>query len=278
MSFWRDYLSLETRWVDAAGIRTRCQIGGSGAPLLFLHGRGGHLETWVRNMPALSQRFRVIAIDLLGHGLTSPAADGQYDVASLSRHVHDVLDALQLDHVHVVGQSLGAWVAAHMALTHAARVDRLALIEPAGLLSEEERLADPMVADKYRTGGAAYDNPTRDAVRIRLAGLLKNPGDLDDEMVEIRWELYQPAIARDVHKRVRKANNASVLLTPDRLRKLRPATLFLRGEDGHTPVDVVTAAIAACPEARGMTIAGARQWPQYEQAAAINATLETFFE
>jgi pimeloyl-ACP methyl ester carboxylesterase len=246
--------------------------------LLLLHGRGGHLETWIRNVPALAQRFRVIAVDLLGHGLTARSADGRYDVGALTDHIESLLDALHLPTVDIVGQSLGAWVAAQLAMARPQRVRRLALIEPAGLLSEDERLADPVVADKYRSGGAAYDHPTREAVRTRLAGLLHDPAGVDEEMVEVRWRLYQPAEARDVHKRVRKADNTGWLLTPERLRGLQAPTLFVRGEAGHTPQTVVDAAIAACPAARGMVIRGTRQWPQYEQAGTVNAALITHFE
>jgi pimeloyl-ACP methyl ester carboxylesterase len=277
MSYWCDTLGMSTRQVDVGGISTRIQSGGLGAPLLLLHGRGGHLETWIRNSPALAERFQVFAIDLLGHGLTDRPADSRFDIGSLTRHVRDVLDTLALPAVHIVGQSLGGWVAAELALTEPDRVNRLALIEPAGLMSEAERLADPVVADKYKTGGAAYDHPSLEAVRARLAGLLQDPSTLDDEMVNVRWRLYQPAEARDVHKQVRKADNTSWLLTLDRLRTLRPRTLFLRGEDGHTPQSIVDQAIAASPDARGLTVHGARQWPQYEQAGVVNAALINHF-
>ena len=273
MSYWCDTLGMSTRQVDVGGISTRIQSGGHGAPLLLLHGRGGHLETWIRNAPALAERFQVFAIDLLGHGLTDRPADSRFDIASLTRHVLDVLDTLALPAAHLVGQSLGGWVAAELALTEPDRVDRLALIEPAGLMSEAERLADPIVANKYKTGGAAFDHPSRQAVRTRLSGLLQDPSTLDDEMVDVRWRLYQPAAAREVHKQVRKADNASWLLTLDRLCTLQARTLFLRGEDGHTPQAVVDQAIAACPDAHGLTVHGARQWPQYEQAGIVNAAL-----
>jgi pimeloyl-ACP methyl ester carboxylesterase len=58
------------RYYDAAGIRTRCFEKGEGKPVILLHGGGGHAETWVRNLIPLSQKFRVLAIDYLGHGYT----------------------------------------------------------------------------------------------------------------------------------------------------------------------------------------------------------------
>lgn len=277
MSFWSDSLGLSVRHVQAGGVSTRCLSGGTGAPLLLLHGRGGHLETWMRNIPALAQTHQVFAIDLLGHGLTGRPADARFDVARLAEHVQAFLTAMDLETVDIVGQSLGGWVAAHLSLTRPELVKRLALIEPAGLQSEDERLSDPAVADKYRTGGAAYDSPTREAVRTRLAGLLLDAGTLDDEMVDVRWRLYQPAGARDVHKQVRKADNSEWLLTPERLRGLQAPTLFLRGDHGHTPATVVNAAIAACPQARGATIPDTRQWPQYEQPGIVNPMLATHF-
>jgi len=58
------------RYYDAAGIRTRCFEKGEGKPVILLHGSGGHAETWVRNLIPLSAKFRVLAIDYLGHGYT----------------------------------------------------------------------------------------------------------------------------------------------------------------------------------------------------------------
>ena len=132
-SFWTTYLGGEIAYVNVGGVRTRYASLGTGDPLVLLHGRGGHLETFVRNVAELSQRFRAIAFDLLGHGMTDQAPDGRYEIDRLAAHFIAFLDALSLPRAHIVGQSLGGWVATWSALQAPGRVGRLALIEPAGL-------------------------------------------------------------------------------------------------------------------------------------------------
>lgn len=277
MSLWTQMLGGEVGFVQAGGLRTRYVRLGRGEPLLLLHGRGGHLETFARNIGPLSASFTVHAMDLAGHGLTAPF-DGDYTIDRLAAHVADAMAALGLDRAHVVGQSLGGWAATWLALTQPARFDRLVLIEPAGLQAEADRLADPKIAQAYKAGGEAFEKPTLEAVRKRLSGLLADPDSVDPEILATRLTLYQPDAARAVHLKVRQADNSPFLLTPERLSGLSMPTLFIRGEDGNTAAGIVAQAVAACPDARLATVEGARQWPQYEQADRTNALIGDFLK
>ena len=276
MSIWTAYLGAEARFVDVGGVSTRYVSLGVGPVLLFLHGRGGHLETFVRNAPVLSAHFRTISVDLLGHGMTAQTSAGDYSIMALTGHLERFLDTIGVRHAHVVGQSLGGWVAAWLALIGPQQIGKLVLIEPQGLQSEEERLAAPGAAERYRAGGEAYENPTHAAVRKRLSGLVADPDLIDDDMVETRLKLYQPEAARDVHQRVRRADNGGVLLTTERLATLTHPTLFIRGEHGHTPVPIVEASARACPNARVLTVPGTKQWPQYERPDLVNTAMTDF--
>ncbi|WP_231336388.1 alpha/beta fold hydrolase [Actinomadura graeca] len=274
---WTDLFGAEVRHATAAGVPTRVAALGSGDPILLLHGRGGHLETFARTLPALAAAGRrAIAFDLLGHGLTGRSPSGSYTVEDLTGHALATMDALGVDAVDLVGQSLGGWVAALAAVRAPARVRRLVLIEPAGLQPEAERLADPVVRTAYERGGRAYAEATPDAVRTRLAGLLADPAGVDPELVRVRAELYRPDAARRVHRLVRAADNGPSLLTPQRLRALTQPVLFVRGEHGHTPAAVVGAAVSAVPRARLLTVPEAKQWPHYERPDLVNASLIDF--
>lgn len=277
MSIWTAYLGAEARFADVGGVSTRYVSLGEGPVVLFLHGRGGHLETFVRNVPALAAHFRTISVDLLGHGMTAQTAAGDYSIAALAGHIERFLDVVGVRHVHVVGQSLGGWVAVWLALNEPQVVGKLFLIEPQGLQSEEERLAAPGAEERYRAGGEAYENPTREAVRKRLTGLVADPGIIDDDMVETRWRLYQPEASRAVHQHVRRAANGAFLLTADRLKELRHPALFVRGEHGHTPVPIVEASARACASARVLIVPGTKQWPQYERPDLVNPAMIDFF-
>jgi pimeloyl-ACP methyl ester carboxylesterase len=105
---------------------------GQGEPLVLLHGLGSAREAWDPIVPALAERFDVIAVDLPGFGASQPLAHGvEPNPAALARAVADLLDALSVELPHLVGNSLGGWVAVKMAKASPTR--SLTLLSPAGL-------------------------------------------------------------------------------------------------------------------------------------------------
>jgi 3-oxoadipate enol-lactonase len=97
------------------------------APVLVLAGSlGSTVEMWRPQLPALAAPFRVVRIDLRGHG-GSPATAGDYRVAELADDVLALLDDLDLGRVDWCGLSLGAMVGMHLASEHPDRIGRLAL-------------------------------------------------------------------------------------------------------------------------------------------------------
>lgn len=282
MSFWSTYITAEVRLADVNGTRTRIVAmgdAGSGArPLLLLHGRGGHLETFVHNVESLAARGPVVSVDLLGHGLTEQAGDS-YSVGELTDHIVSVVEHFDDGRgFDVVGQSLGAWVALRVAERVSARIGKLVLIEPAGLQSEEDRMADPRVRQAFANGGKAFEAPTIDSVRLRFAQLLHDPEACEDEMVELRRLLYSIPGATDVHQAVRRADNTEFLIEPELLATLPSAPLFIRGEHGHIPLDVFEQCLAAVPAAALATVPYAKQWPHYEQPDLVNHHILTHLE
>src|SRR5262245_38931226 len=105
--------------------------GGDGPPLLLLHAAGG-AGTWPAFYGLLAQRFEVIAPDHPGFGGSDDLPEVEA-IDDLVYHYLDVLDRLGLDHVNVVGASLGGWIAAELAVHSPHRIERLALLGAAGL-------------------------------------------------------------------------------------------------------------------------------------------------
>jgi pimeloyl-ACP methyl ester carboxylesterase len=107
---------------------------GSGPPLLFLHGAGAG-GRWLTFQERLAARFDVLAPSHPGHG-GAPAAEWIEHVSDLAFHYLDLLDALGLDRVHVVGASFGGWIAAEIATMASARLASMTLIDPVGIKVE----------------------------------------------------------------------------------------------------------------------------------------------
>ncbi len=100
---------------------------GDGPPVILIHGFGGSMWQWEHQQHALSQHFRTITPDLLGSGL-SDKPDIDYSPAQMLDFCIGFMDALQIPHATLVGNSMGAGLAIGMALTHPTRVDKLVLI------------------------------------------------------------------------------------------------------------------------------------------------------
>ena len=114
------------------------KMGDDGADVLFLHGFGGDLNSWMFNQPVLAGRHRTYALDLPGHGSSGKVvADGT--VQALSRTVAAFTDGLNLEAVHLVGHSLGGAIAIDFAAANPGRVLSLTLISTAGLGPEINR-------------------------------------------------------------------------------------------------------------------------------------------
>ena len=103
---------------------------GAGEVLLALHGLGGTKGSFLPTVAALSDRFRVIAVDLPGFGDSDKPIGAPYDARFFARAAIDLLDELEVDRAHLVGNSLGGRIALEIALRDPGRVGRVALLAP----------------------------------------------------------------------------------------------------------------------------------------------------
>jgi pimeloyl-ACP methyl ester carboxylesterase len=100
---------------------------GRGPTIVLLHGLGGFAESWRKTIDVLARSADVVAVDLPGYGLSAKPRT-RYDLEFFIQALHGFLEALGVGQVSPVGHSLGGAVAVAYALTHPARVDRLALV------------------------------------------------------------------------------------------------------------------------------------------------------
>jgi pimeloyl-ACP methyl ester carboxylesterase len=139
----------EPEWLAVGDLRVAYRRKGSGEPTLYLHG-AGMTRMWLPHLEALSERVDVIAPEHPGYGETEMPEwlDGFEDLVI---HYDELLDVLGLDKVHVVGYSLGGWVAAEFACFYPKRLASLTLMVPAGLRIEGKPIPNPvaMMPDEF---------------------------------------------------------------------------------------------------------------------------------
>jgi 2-hydroxy-6-oxonona-2,4-dienedioate hydrolase len=271
MSFWTDLTGtgFEVSYAPVAGVRTRVLRAGAGEAVVLLHGTSGHLEAFIRNVPALAERYEVHALDMLGHGYTENPG-GDLRIPRYVDHVLAYLDSRGIERAHFIGESLGGWVAGRLAADHPDRVGRLILVAPGGTV------ANPGVMKRIRTSTKkAVTTEDRALTRQRLELLMHDPANVTEELIDVRHAIYHrpPFVAaidqllclQDISKR------SEDLLTSEQMARIDASTLIVWG--AQNPFGDI-------PEGRRMqeSIHGAQlevfpycgHWPQHEHADRFN--------
>jgi pimeloyl-ACP methyl ester carboxylesterase len=192
-----DWPSL-TRTVDLeAGPMQVVDTGGDGPPLLLVHGLAGLWQNWLLNIPAFMGAHRVIAPDLPGFGRSPMPAGEEISVRGYAKMLDALCGALGVDCAVVVGNSMGGFVGAELALSFPTRVEKLVLVSAVGLSIEYIR-REPLIAlARAWTFAATRAGARSDAMirrpRLRRAALQSVVRYPESLSYPLTWELVQGA-------------------------------------------------------------------------------------
>jgi len=270
------------RWVIADERPVNVIDLGEGPPVIFVHGLTGSWQNWLEQLPAFAHSHRAVALDLPGFGHSPPPRE-RITVSLYARVLDRVMDALGIDAATVVGNSMGGFVAAELAIAFPRRVQRLVLAAPAGISSygspvglrrarQAHRLRRPLGA--ITAWGAAHADTLmrRPGLRERiLYGVVRHPGRLPS------------ALAAEVLRGAGKPSFVEALqanLDYDfrhRLPEIACPTLVVWGDRDQVlsvrDADVFTELI---PDARKVILPDTGHMPMLERPARFNALLEGF--
>ncbi|WP_028774527.1 alpha/beta fold hydrolase [Shewanella waksmanii] len=133
----RHMAGLELKQVRVNELNVAYLKGGSGEPLVLLHGFGADKDNWNRIAAHLTDHFEVFAIDIPGFGDSSADISLDYDVLSQTARIDEILSALELNKVHLAGSSMGGYIAGNYAAIYPKKVSQLWLISPFGVKGVE---------------------------------------------------------------------------------------------------------------------------------------------
>ena len=122
--------------VTVRGHKIAYYEAGQGSPVILIHGLGADSRHWAANIGPLSRRFRAIAVDLIGYGQSDKPLM-RYTPANFAEYMRGFLQAIGVPKASLVGNSLGGWVALELAIRHPQMVDKLVLVDSAGLRPTE---------------------------------------------------------------------------------------------------------------------------------------------
>ena len=268
----------EGAFIDAGGYKTHYHDVGEGPVVLLLHGSGPGVSSWAnwhRNIPALAESFRVLALDLVGWGLSERPADLRYGTKTWVEHARAFLDALEVPAAHVVGNSMGGAVALRLAIRYPERVRRLVMMG-SGFVTPSDA---PLLANPALAAVRGY-TPSVDNMRHVLEWFAYDPALVSDEMVQQRYEAsaapgVQETYYAMTHDRDRSGNEYRA--TEDEVRAVQAPTLVLHGrEDQVVPCELSWRLLQLLPDAELHIASQCGHWFQIEQSERFNVLLTEF--
>lgn len=232
---------METIDLDLTDGPLRAYVAGSGAPVVLVHGAmlGTALFTWRQAIPALARSFRIHALDLPRHGASRPW-HGVVDARRMNAIMLDAMDRLGLSSASLVGSSMGASIALHLALDHPEGVNALVLAAPGGLGTRRPgQLATWLVAGTPAIQRAALRRLARNPA-IALRRIL-HAGRATPGYEALLRLLHDEACAKLRGGEPLLDDRQRLAYGPLRMRhdllprvtELRTPTLWVRGADDH---------------------------------------------
>jgi pimeloyl-ACP methyl ester carboxylesterase len=279
-SVWRtvDWPAMtRTEEIDGRDVNV-VDTGGSGPTILWVHGLSGVWQNWLLNIPAFMDRYRCVAPDLPGFG-ASPMPREKVSIQGYARMLDVLCDRLGIQDPVVVGNSMGGFAAAELALSFPTRVDRLVLVSAAGLSIEYQQrqplltLARVFAAVSARTGARREPVVRRPRLRrLFLQAVVRYPERLSPELT---WELVQGADSPGFIPALDALMGYSYR---DRLARIEVPTLIVWGRnDMLVPVgDAARYQRLIGDNARAVIFDDTGHVPMLERPGRFNALLEEF--
>jgi pimeloyl-ACP methyl ester carboxylesterase len=252
--------------------------GESKPPLLWIHGLSGLWQNWLLNIPSFMDRYRCIAPDLPGFGESEmPRED--ISITGYARCVDEICERLGIEGPTVIGNSMGGFVGAELAITQPTHVNKLVLVSAAGLSTEYRREQPLLVGARLWTFATARTGALVDPVvrrkrlrRLMLQGVVRYPEKLS---APLTWELVQGASKPGFIQGL-KANLEYSFR--DRLERIEVPTLIVWGRnDMIVPVgDAKRYEKLIGANARSEIFEDTGHVPMIERPSRFNALLDEF--
>ncbi len=253
-------------------------------PLVFVHGLSGSWPNWLEQLPVFAAEHRVITLDLPGFG-HSPMPRQTITISGYARLLDSLLGELGIDAAAVVGNSMGGFISAELAIAFPQRVERLVLVSAAGLstynhrgsmtaLPAMRRLERVLMASGAWTASKSDDVVRRARLREAVLGVVvRHPERLDAALAA---EQVRGAGKPGFIQGLEAVLDYDVR---ERLREIACPTLIVWG-DGDRLISVHDADVFAelIPNSRKVVFGDTGHMAMLERPEAFNALLEEFLE
>ena len=269
--------------VEFDGVKVHYAEAGAGPALLLVHGvAGSHAIWWDNILPLAESGFRVLALDLPGHGDSDKPETLSYDSDAGSALLGRFLTAMDVEKAVVIGNSAGGLMSALFALEQPDRVERLVLVASGGMGRDVSWFLRAVSLPLL--GGLAYRPGLAAIGRMDRKVLFHHPPPFADEFLsELRRVQALPGSRQAALQSIRSGVNLGGLrkewLILDRLPRLEVPVLTVWGENDRVlPVEHASSIRRALPASPVVIYPECGHWPQMEKAAEFNRLVVQFVQ
>jgi 3-oxoadipate enol-lactonase len=237
--------------------------------VLFLHGLGSSVRDWEAQVPYFSTLYRVLLIDMRGHG-RSDKPKGPYTMPLFARDVVGLLDQLTIDKVHVVGLSMGGMIAFQLAVDSPERLDSMTIVN-----------SGPAVIPRTLKDRAGV---WMRFIIVRTMGMRKMGETLaprlfvDPDQEALRQNFIERWAENDSRAYLDSLRAIAGWTVEDRINTIMIPTLIVASDMDYTPVSAKEAYIAKMPKAKLEVIPNAHHAVAGERPDAFNPVVEHFIQ
>lgn len=261
----------------------RYHEAGDGPPLLLLHGSGPGVTGWRNfrgNLGFFARHFRCLVLEFPGFGVSDDF--GGHPMVDAQRATVEFTDALGLDRVSIIGNSMGGGVGIHFAINHPQRLDRLVTIGGVGT-----NIFSPGPSEGIRLLQEFTEDPTRQRLIDWLNSMVYDPALVTEQLIEERWALATDpetlASARRMYGKAAFAQMMSMMKAADvpmpwaQMHKVQAPTLLTWGRDDRvSPLDMALLPMRTIPNAEFHVFPNCGHWVMIEAKQAFERTVLAF--
>ncbi|MEO0815685.1 MAG: alpha/beta fold hydrolase [Pseudomonadota bacterium] len=268
---------------EAEKIHYRDQGNREGDVLVMVHGFSASLHTWEPWVQELSDEYRIITLDLPGHGLTRGFDSEDFDADGFGDVIAELTDALEIERFTLIGSSMGGHAAWTFALDRSQHVEALVLVASAGWPPTDEELAEtPLVfkaLDSALIRNVVKDLDNSAMIRSGLEASFYDQSFVTEDMVQRYAALNRAPGHRDAILHIISDRDERRLATPQSLATLAMPTLVMHGrEDNLVPFTHGESFAAVIPGADMLSYDNVGHIPQEEIARQSATDLDLWLD
>ncbi|WP_271411447.1 alpha/beta fold hydrolase [Pseudomonas sp. Q1-7] len=256
-------------YFDNDGCQLHYEDYGRGMPVLLVHGLGSSTRDWEYQVPALAARYRVIALDVRGHGRSDKPRE-RYSIATFADDVVALIEHLGLIDVHLVGISMGGMIGFQLGVDHPELLRSLTIVNSGPEVKPRTPKDFLEIAKRWTLSRVL----SLESIAKALGGLLFPL----PEQAELRRKIEERWPQNDKRAYLSALDAIIGWGVRERLRRIQCPTLVVSADRDYTPVSQKETYVKELPNARLVVIEHSRHATPLDQPERFNATLLDFLD